>query len=74
MTLSELDQWRLAHVLTDAEFNELPGHQTGKVRESYYLGDGRRVMIATDIAAMFFMSIAPRPQRQPSCTSPQNGG
>jgi len=31
-------------------------------------------MIATDIATMFFMSIAPRPQRQPSCTSPQNGG
>ena len=37
MTHSELDQWRLQHVLTDAEFSELPGHQSGKVRESYDL-------------------------------------
>ena len=33
-----------------------------------------RRMIAVHIAAMFFMSIAPRPHRQPSCSSPENGG
>lgn len=53
MTLSELDQWRLKHVLTDAEFDQLPGHQHGKVRESYDLPDGRRVMIATDRQSAF---------------------
>jgi hypothetical protein len=31
-------------------------------------------MIAVHIAAMFFMSIAPRPHRQPSNSSPENGG
>jgi hypothetical protein len=31
-------------------------------------------MMATDIAAMFFMSMAPRPQMQPSAMSPENGG
>lgn len=63
MTLSELDKWRLAHVLTDAEFNELPGHQTGKVRESYDLGDGRRVMIATDRQSAFDHVLAAVPDK-----------
>lgn len=63
MTLSELDQWRLKHVLTDAEFPELPGHQTGKVRESYNLPDGRRVMIATDRQSAFDHVLAAVPDK-----------
>jgi phosphoribosylaminoimidazole-succinocarboxamide synthase len=39
--------------LTEALFPELPGHQSGKVRESYDLPDGRRVMIATDRQSAF---------------------
>lgn len=63
MALSELDQWRLKHVLTDAEFNELPGHQSGKVRESYDLPDGRRVMIATDRQSAFDHVLAAVPDK-----------
>lgn len=45
---------RMGHAcITDAYFPELPGHQTGKVRESYDLPDGRRVMIATDRQSAF---------------------
>ena len=39
--------------LENAIFTELPGHQSGKVRESYDLPDGRRVMIATDRQSAF---------------------
>ena len=39
--------------LENATFTELPGHQPGKVRESYDLPDGRRVMIATDRQSAF---------------------
>ncbi len=39
--------------LENATFTELPGHQPGKVRESYNLPDGRRVMIATDRQSAF---------------------
>ena len=53
MTLSETDQRRIDGVLTNADFPELPGHQRGKVRESYDLPDGRRVMIATDRQSAF---------------------
>ncbi|MBO6519053.1 MAG: phosphoribosylaminoimidazolesuccinocarboxamide synthase [Rhodospirillales bacterium] len=63
MTLSELDQWRLKHVLTDAEFDQLPGHQHGKVRESYNLPDGRRVMIATDRQSAFDHVLAAVPDK-----------
>jgi phosphoribosylaminoimidazole-succinocarboxamide synthase len=63
MTLSELDQWRLKYVLTDAEFNELPGRQSGKVRESYDLPDGRRVMIATDRQSAFDHVLAAVPDK-----------
>ena len=63
MTHSELDQWRLQHVLTDAEFSELPGHQSGKVRESYDLPDGRRVMIATDRQSAFDHVLAAVPDK-----------
>ena len=39
--------------LQDAYFPELPGHQSGKVRDSYDLADGRRIMIATDRQSAF---------------------
>lgn len=47
--------------LTDAYFPELPGHQTGKVRESYDLPDGRRIMIATDRQSAFDVVLAAVP-------------
>lgn len=43
----------LDNCLTDVDFPELPNHQTGKVRESYDLPDGRRVMVATDRQSAF---------------------
>jgi len=43
----------IANCLTDATFDELPNHTSGKVRESYDLPDGRRVMIATDRQSAF---------------------
>jgi len=46
-------QTLIDNCLTDATFPELPGHQTGKVRESYNLPDGRRIMIATDRQSAF---------------------
>ncbi len=63
MTLSEDDAKRLANVLSDAEFPELPGYQRGKVRESYDLGDGRRVMIATDRQSAFDHVLAAVPDK-----------
>lgn len=63
MTLSDFDQQRLAGVLTDAEFPELPGFQRGKVRESYDLGDGRRLMIATDRQSAFDHVLAAVPDK-----------
>ncbi len=50
-----------AACLTDAYFPELPSHQTGKVRESYNLPDGRRVMIATDRQSAFDVVLAAVP-------------
>ena len=51
----------LDNCLTDAAFPELPGHQTGKVRESYDLPDGRRIMIATDRQSAFDYVLAAVP-------------
>ena len=39
--------------LTDAFFPELPGFYAGKVRDSYDLPDGTRIMIATDRQSAF---------------------
>ncbi len=52
-TVTPDDERALANVLTDAEFSELPNFQRGKVRDSYDLDDGRRVMIATDRQSAF---------------------
>lgn len=53
MSVSPDDQAALAGVLTDARFPELPNFQRGKVRDSYDLPDGRRIMIATDRQSAF---------------------
>lgn len=61
MTLTPEDREALAHVLTDAAFPELPNFQRGKVRDSYDLPDGRRVMIATDRQSAFDQVLAAVP-------------
>jgi len=53
----------LANCLTDATFDELPSHTSGKVRESYDLPDGRRVMIATDRQSAFDFVLAAVPYK-----------
>ena len=53
MTLTEDDKLALAGTLTDAEYPELPAFQRGKVRDSYDLPNGRRVMVATDRQSAF---------------------
>jgi len=61
MALSDQDQLALAGVLKDAEFSELPDFQRGKVRDSYNLPDGRRIMIATDRQSAFDKVLAAVP-------------
>jgi len=53
----------LANCLTDGAYPELPGHESGKVRESYDLPDGRRVMIATDRQSAFDVILAAVPYK-----------
>ena len=61
--LSQDDERALASVLTDAEFPELPNFQRGKVRDSYDLDDGRRLMIATDRQSAFDKVLAAVPYK-----------
>jgi phosphoribosylaminoimidazole-succinocarboxamide synthase len=61
MTSSERDRQALAGVLIDARFPELPNFQRGKVRDSYDLPDGRRIMIATDRQSAFDQVLAAVP-------------
>jgi phosphoribosylaminoimidazole-succinocarboxamide synthase len=49
--------------LTDATFTQLPNLQRGKVRESYDLPDGRRVMISTDRQSAFDKVLAAVPYK-----------
>ena len=49
--------------LTDAEFPELPNFQRGKVRDSYDLPDGRRIMVATDRQSAFDYVLAAVPYK-----------
>ena len=53
----------LANCLTEARFDELPNHTRGKVRESYDLPDGRRIMIATDRQSAFDYVLAAVPYK-----------
>lgn len=47
--------------ITDAYFPQLPNFQRGKVRDSYDLPDGRRIMIATDRQSAFDTVLAAVP-------------
>ncbi|MDA0652878.1 MAG: phosphoribosylaminoimidazolesuccinocarboxamide synthase [Proteobacteria bacterium] len=47
--------------LTEANFSELPNFQEGKVRDSYDLPDGRRIMITTDRQSAFDRVLAAVP-------------
>ena len=49
--------------LTDAEFVELPNFQRGKVRDSYDLSDGCRIMVATDRQSAFDYVLAAVPYK-----------
>jgi phosphoribosylaminoimidazole-succinocarboxamide synthase len=53
----------LDNCLTDGEFPELPNFQRGKVRDSYDLPDGRRVMVATDRQSAFDIVLAAVPNK-----------
>lgn len=49
--------------LVDAEYSELPGYQRNKVRDSYQLPDGRRILIATDRQSAFDQVLAAVPYK-----------
>ncbi|TVR84609.1 MAG: phosphoribosylaminoimidazolesuccinocarboxamide synthase [Rhodospirillales bacterium] len=51
--LRDLIAAQIDNVLVDAHFPDLPGHTSGKVRDSYDLPDGRRIIIATDRQSAF---------------------
>ncbi len=51
----------LLNTLDDGVFPELPNLQRGKVRESYDLPDGRRIMIASDRVSAFDQVLASVP-------------
>ena len=53
----------IENCLTDAEFPELPGFSRGKVRDSYDLEDGRRILIATDRQSAFDQVLAAVPYK-----------
>jgi phosphoribosylaminoimidazole-succinocarboxamide synthase len=54
-------QRQIAACLTDAFFAGLPNYYQGKVRDSYDLPDGRRIMIATDRQSAFDQVLAAVP-------------
>ena len=61
---AETDAKRLVSAcLTDAYFPELPRFQKGKVRDSYDLPDGRRIMVATDRQSAFDKVLAAVPYK-----------
>ena len=53
----------ITNCLTDAHFPQLPSHTQGKVRESYDLPGGRRVMVATDRQSAFDQILAAVPHK-----------
>jgi len=52
VTTTELAPY-YGNILKDATIAELPNHYRGKVRDNYDLGDGRRIIIATDRLSAF---------------------
>jgi phosphoribosylaminoimidazole-succinocarboxamide synthase len=61
-TASQIRQL-IANCLAEARFDELPNYSRGKVRESYDLPDGRRIMIATDRQSAFDYVLAAVPYK-----------
>jgi phosphoribosylaminoimidazole-succinocarboxamide synthase len=61
MQRADLIRRQLRNCLTDAPFPELPNFQRGKVRDSYDLADGQRIMIATDRQSAFDQVLAAVP-------------
>ena len=53
MNLETLKTYGTGYALADATIPELPGHHRGKVRDSYDLPDGRRLLIASDRLSAF---------------------
>ena len=53
----------LKNCLTDAHFLQLPNYYRGKVRDTYNLSDGRRIMIATDRQSAFDQVLAAVPHK-----------
>jgi len=53
----------IENCLEDATFSELPNHEQGKVRDSYSLTDGRRVMISSDRQSAFDQVLAAVPYK-----------
>ena len=53
MDLTTLQAYGVGYALSDATIAELPNHHAGKVRDSYDLGGGRRLLIATDRLSAF---------------------
>ncbi len=53
MNTSAQIQHIIDNCLRDASFPQLPNHEQGKVRDSYSLEDGRRVMISSDRQSAF---------------------
>jgi phosphoribosylaminoimidazole-succinocarboxamide synthase len=57
----KLIEGQLDKVLVDAAFPDLPNHSRGKVRDSYDLQDGRRLIITTDRQSAFDQILAAVP-------------
>ncbi len=53
MNLETLESYGAGYALSDATIPELPAHHAGKVRDSYDLDDGRRILIASDRLSAF---------------------
>ena len=51
----------IANCLEDATFSELPNQEHGKVRDSYSLSNGLRVMISSDRQSAFDQVLAAVP-------------
>ncbi len=62
-TVSADAQRLIDNCLVDAHFPELPEHFLGKVRDSYDLPDGRRIMVATDRQSAFDLVLAAVPHK-----------
>ena len=53
MNIETLKTYGTGYALSDATIPELPGHHRGKVRDSYDLPNGRRLLIASDRLSAF---------------------